>query len=164
MEKDIEYKSKTQIKKEVEALQKLGEELMDVPLPKLRRMDLPPDLMTALEDAKTITSNVARRRHRQYIGVLMRDVDPLPIRHALACTDEAGPVESPADLAVGEWMDRLLAGDNGAVEECLTRCPDLDRQRLRQLLRNINKEAGKKKPGKSRRTLSAILKAGLERP
>ena len=159
---DIEYKSKSQYKREADALQKLGEELMNTPLPKLRRMDLPTDLMAALEEGQTITSNVARRRHRQYIGALMRDVDPIPIRHALACTDEMVPEVDPVAQKLDDWLNRMLAGENSAIEDCLEKCPELDRQRLRQLLRNIQKQGAAKKKNKSRQTLVEILRGHLD--
>ncbi len=162
MDKDIPYKSKTQEKKEAEHLQKLGEELMNLPLARLRRMDLPGDLMAALVDGQTITSNVARRRHRQYIGALMRDVDPVPIRHAMAFTENPGPVVSQADLEINAWIERLLSKDNSAVEECLDLCPDLDRQRLRQLIRNIQKGGKGKAGAKSKRALETLLRENLK--
>ncbi|MCG8530533.1 MAG: DUF615 domain-containing protein [Desulfovibrionales bacterium] len=135
-------KSKSQVKREVEALQKLGEELMELPLARVKQMELPSGLMAALEDAQTITSNVARRRHRQYIGVLMRDLDPEPIRLAMART--AVPHFTPKVSPARVWVNRLMAEGNPAMEELLETCPALERQRLRQLVRNASKPKGKK--------------------
>jgi ribosome-associated protein len=155
MENQIQDKSKTQKKKEAEDLQKLGVELTRLSIPQLERMDLPKELRKALIDAKSITSNVAGRRHRQYIGSLMRDVDPEPIRHALLLVDEGLPIESERTKEVQKWVDTLLTGDAAGMEEFLSACPGLERQRLRQLLRNIGKE---KKTGKTSKSLKALRK------
>jgi len=83
MNNGIEEKSKTQIKNEAEALQELGMELLRLPIQRLKRMALPDDLLNALIEARSITSKIAGKRQRQFIGALMRDVDPEPIRQAL---------------------------------------------------------------------------------
>lgn len=153
MEKDIQDKSKTQIKKEAEELQKLGEELIKLPSWQLERMKLPDDLRNALIEARSIKSNIAGRRQRQFIGALMRDVDPEPIRHALLQADADLPIESKIVKATRMWLDRLLTGDPAVMEEFICACPGLERQRLRQLLRNIKKE---KTTGKSSKSLKAL--------
>lgn len=153
MENETEYISKTQKKKAAEKRQKLGEELMALPVHRLKRMDLPDDLRTALLDSKTITSNVAARRHRQYIGVLMRDVDPEEIREAMALSADDMQGASGPDTEILSWAERLTQGGADAVEDFITACPGTDRQRLRQLVRNAVKE---KKAGKSRKSANAL--------
>ncbi|MCK5312866.1 MAG: DUF615 domain-containing protein, partial [Desulfobacteraceae bacterium] len=66
MENNIQEKSKSQIKREAEELQKLGEKLIKLPKQKLGRMELPDKLLKALIDAQSIKSNVAGRRQRQF--------------------------------------------------------------------------------------------------
>ena len=78
-----EYKSRTQKKNEDRALQSLGEQLVDLPLGQLENVELPDELLTAIELARKIKSRSARRRQIQYIGVLMRHIDPQPIEAAL---------------------------------------------------------------------------------
>jgi ribosome-associated protein len=80
---DTEYKSRTQKKNEDRALQRLGEQLVALPLRKLETMGLPDELLEAIELARRIKSNTARRRQVQYIGVIMRRIDPQPIESAL---------------------------------------------------------------------------------
>ena len=80
---DKDYKSRTQKKKEDRALQRLGERLVALPLVRLETLELPDDLLTAIEFAKKIKSHGARRRQMQYIGTLMRHIDPKPIETAL---------------------------------------------------------------------------------
>lgn len=78
-----EYKSRTQKKMEDRALQRLGEQLVSLPVGQLEAMDLPDELLTAIEFVHQIKSRSARRRQIQYIGVLMRHIDPQPIEAAL---------------------------------------------------------------------------------
>jgi len=153
MEDEIQYKSKTQAKKEADELQKLGEELTKLSAPQLKRMGLPDELLAALIEARSITSNVAGRRHRQFIGTLMRDVDPEPIRHALLEIDASHHVESTIVKENRLWRDRLLTQDPDSMDAFINVCPELDHQRLRQLLRNIKKE---KTTGKSSKSLKAL--------
>ena len=78
-----EYKSKTQKKKEDRALQRVGEQLVSLPVSQLETMELPDELLVAIEFAHKIKSRSARRRQIQYIGALMRHIDPQPIEAAL---------------------------------------------------------------------------------
>ncbi len=157
MENEIQNKSKTQVKKEAEELQKLGEELTKLPRQKLERMELPPDLRIALIEAQSIKSNIAGRRQRQFIGALMRNVDPEPIRRALLETDADLPLESENIKETRMWIDRLLTGDPAVMEEFILACPELERQRLRQLIRNIKKEKTSGKPSKSLNMLEQLI-------
>jgi ribosome-associated protein len=78
-----DYKSRTQRKNEDRALQRLGEQLIALPSNQLQAMELPDELMTAIELAQKIKSHGARRRQIQYIGALMRHIDQQPIEAAL---------------------------------------------------------------------------------
>ncbi len=80
---DTDYKSRTRKKNEDRALQRLGEQLVALPFGQLKTMELPDELLTAIEFARKIRSRGARRRQIQYIGVLMRHIDPKPIETAL---------------------------------------------------------------------------------
>ncbi len=161
MENDFQGKSKTQLKKEAEELQKLGEKLIKLPSHQLKRMALPDALRVALIEAKSIKSNIAGRRQRQFIGTLMRDVDPEPIRHALLQAETDLSIGSTVAKETRQWIDRLSTGDSAVMEEFLSICPGLERQRLRQLVRNINKGKESGKTSKSRRTLEQLIKKSL---
>ena len=77
------YKSRTRKKNEDRALQRLGEQLVALPFGQLETMELPDELLTAIEFARKIRSHGARRRQIQYIGALMRHIDPQPIETEL---------------------------------------------------------------------------------
>ena len=80
---DTDYKSRTRKKNEDRALQRLGEKLVALPFGQLETMALPDELLSAIESAHKIRSHSARRRQIQYIGALMRHMDPQPIETAL---------------------------------------------------------------------------------
>lgn len=80
---DTDYKSRTLKKNEDRALQRLGEQLVALPFGQLESMELPDELLTAIEFARKIQKHGARRRQIQYIGALMRHIDPQPIETAL---------------------------------------------------------------------------------
>ncbi len=75
--------SKSARKREYLALQKLGEDLIELKESDLRRMELDDDLLDAVLDARKIKSRGALRRQKQYIGKIMRHVDAEPIRAAM---------------------------------------------------------------------------------
>jgi ribosome-associated protein len=80
---DTDYKSRTRKKNEDRALQRLGEQLVALPSSLLETMELPDELVTAIEFARKIRNHGARRRQLQYIGTIMRHIDPQPIETAL---------------------------------------------------------------------------------
>ena len=80
---DGEYKSRTRKKNEARELQKLGERLLDLKKDQLDGIDLPDELREALAMGRKTTRHGAKRRQIQYIGKLMRGIDPEPIRNAL---------------------------------------------------------------------------------
>ena len=76
--------SKSARKRAMHELQALGEELCAIDPARLAELALPESLAEAIGDARRITAHEARRRQLQFIGRLMRDIDPEPIRAALA--------------------------------------------------------------------------------
>jgi hypothetical protein len=103
---DLEYDdgperpSKSQKKRDMHALQEMGAELVELSAERLARIDMPDDLREALREAQRLTKHEARRRQMQYIGRLMRDVDPAPLREALDV------VKGASAIASGCWKTR----------------------------------------------------------
>ena len=79
-----ERPSRSARKRNAEALQRLGERLLGLKPQQLRRFDLPPALLEAILETQKLRSRSAHARARQYIGKLMRAVDPEPIERTLA--------------------------------------------------------------------------------
>jgi ribosome-associated protein len=88
----IDKPSKSQRKREALALQDLGETLVDLKPAQLEKIPLPEKLREAVLAARQMTQRGARKRQLQYIGRLMREIDPEPIRTALGLAKpERGP-------------------------------------------------------------------------
>src|SRR5664279_645850 len=102
--------SKTRRKAEMHDLQQLGETLVGLNAARLVALSLPERLFDAVTQARSITKHEARRRQMQYIGRLMRDVEPAPIRAQLAQWDNAPNAEKARLASVERWRERLLAG------------------------------------------------------
>lgn len=149
--------SRSQRKRDVEALQDLGRDLTQLSKDQLKKMDLPDDLRDALIEYKRITSHGAMRRQMQFIGKVMRDVDPEPITEQLAALRGESNAAKAEFHALERWRERLLADDEAATQ-WLADHPGADAQRLRQLIRNARKEAEQGKPPKSSRELFRLLR------
>lgn len=151
-----EQKSKSQIKREMQALRDLGKQLIELPKPSLDKIPLTDRLRDAVLVAKEFKRE-ALRRQIQHIGVLMRDVDVDAIRVALDSMARPHRKEVRAFHEVEEWRDALIDGDNALLEELANRFEAANRQHLRQLVRNARKEQERHKPSKSARVLFRYL-------
>lgn len=149
--------SKSEIKRQMNALQKLGEELVALPAGKLDKLDLPENLRAAVDAAKSITAHGGLRRQLQYIGRLMRIVDAQPIADQLNAW-RGDSAEATAEFhRLEHWRTRLLEHDD-ALTEFLGAYPGADAQQLRTLIRNARKEAAAGQPPKSSRALFRALR------
>ena len=146
--------SKTKRKKEMHALQDMGESLVQLDSRRLIDLGLSDTLMEAVLEAKRIRKHGALRRQMQLIGKLMRDVDAEPIRKKLDLWGNAS-AESTARLhQLERWRERLMADEQmQALNELGRKYPDADLQRLRAFARNAVKEKLANKPPKSFRAL-----------
>ncbi|HZN99670.1 MAG TPA: ribosome biogenesis factor YjgA [Burkholderiales bacterium] len=154
---DQEIVSKTRKKREMHELQALGVALAALPESQLKEMHLGEDLLEALLEAKRIKSHEAKRRQMQYIGRLMRDVDPAPIRSRLAEVEGHSAQAAARHRRLEAWRERLLA-DDAALTEFAAAFPAADLQALRTAIRNARKEQKEGKPPRAYRELFRILK------
>lgn len=155
--------SKTQIKNAMLELQGLGEQLIPLKRSELLQLSLPEKLIDAILEAKRLTHWGALKRQRQYIGRLMRDIDPVPIQ---AYLDSINHVNQ----AHNAWLHRLeklrgsLLTQDKALEQLLATYPQTDRQALRTLIRNARKEREESKPPRYFRELFQLLKEMIPEP
>jgi ribosome-associated protein len=149
--------SKTKLKAEADAQQALGVRLCELPKDKLLKLNLPDDLLTAVQESKKITANGATRRHRQYLGRLMREIDTAPIIEQLARWDGKHTAENAYFHGLERWRDRLIS-DANALSEFIALYPSTDSQQLRTLIRNAQKELEANKPPKSSREIFKLLR------
>ena len=153
----IEEKSKSQLKREADALQKIGEQLINMSAHELEDIPLPDNLLLAIEDARQMKKG-ALKRQRQFIGKLMRDLDPAPIIDALEARKAKALEQNRNFHRIEAWRDRLLDEGDIALNDFLNDYPSADRQKLRQLMRQAKKEAEQGKPPKSARNLFQYLR------
>lgn len=149
--------SKTKIKKQMLELQDLGEQLAALNKDQLKELDLPETLRDAIHEVKRITKFGAISRQMQYIGRLMRDVDPAPIIAKLEIWNGTSRQHIAWLHQVERWRDRLLEDPN-ALTELLAEHPQADAQHLRTLIRNALKEKELNKPPKSYREIFQVLR------
>lgn len=154
---DEEKPSKTQRKRAMHELQALGERLVELNSEQLAAIALPEDLHDAVEQARRITRHEARRRQLQYIGRLMRAVDPEPIREKLKAWDGVSTEETARLHRIERWREKLLE-DDGAIGALVRAHPGIDTQRLRALVRNARVERDAGRPPRVYRDLFRALR------
>jgi ribosome-associated protein len=126
--------SKSMLKREADAAQDLGKRLIALKEADLAALDLPETLHDAILLAKRITSRGGLARQRQYIGKLMRDVDPAPIEAALKAESRATAAEAEKHKRIEAWRARLLTEGPAALDDLVKWCPDADRKALQVLI------------------------------
>jgi len=131
---DYEGPSKSARKRAAHAVQELGEELVRLRDNDLKALNLPERVLDAIRDARHITARGGGARQRQYIGKLMRDVDPEPIRSFLASRSKADARETELFKRVEAWRERLIAEGAPALQELERWRPGLDRDEWTRLL------------------------------
>jgi ribosome-associated protein len=152
-----EILSKTRRKQDMHALQALGAALVGLSAAHLERMALPETLAQAVQEARRIASHGARRRQIQYIGRLMRGIDPEPIRAQLAAVHGGSAAERARHQRLEHWRDRLLE-DDGALTEFAQAHPAGDLQQLRALIRNARREQFEGRAPRAFRELFRVLR------
>jgi ribosome-associated protein len=150
--------SKSQRKRDANALQILGERLVALTPAQLERVPLPQILRDAVLSARNISGRGAARRQRQLIGKLMRQVDAEPIRAAFDRLELGRREEIGRHHQLERLCEVLIAGDESRMAELLRRYPATDRQRLRRLTRNAVREFQQGKPLGARRALFRYLR------
>lgn len=170
---DVEV-SKTDLKKQSDRLQQLGESLITLRQGLMDKLDLPEKLVEALAEAKRITNFEGKRRQMQFIGKLMRKLDEdtvATIEAALDVQHQGSAADTLRLHQAEQWRDRLIADDQ-ALQDWLLQDPDADLQHLRSLIRQARKDAQEKavdersgevqRHGKSYRELFQIVRSRLD--
>ncbi|HFD33035.1 MAG TPA: DUF615 domain-containing protein [Gammaproteobacteria bacterium] len=155
-----EIKSRTQKKREAEALQAIGERLVGLSDKQLKQLNLPETLFDSIKQAQSIHAHGGKKRQLQYIGKLMRDenLDMDSITHLLAQIDTQASAENQAFKAIEQWRDRLVEEGNQAVSLLLEQYPQADVQQIRQLVRNANNKKNEKLAKKSKKAIFQLIK------
>ncbi len=159
-EQEYERPSKTELKRQSDALQKMGETLVEAPRDRVKRVPMPEDVLEAILACQQITNHEGRRRQMQYVGKKMRTLDEAEVAVIQQTIDSwkgASKSETAAMHALERRRDKLLVDDK-ALTVLLEENPELDVQQLRTLIRNARKEQAESKPPKAYREIFQILK------
>ena len=151
--------SKSALKRQMLALQRLGESLLELNDKQLAQIPIDDEqLLLALRETRQIRSNSARKRHLQFIGKLMRELDPKPIEQALQSIHQARQENNVAFHHLEQLREDILAAGVSGVELAITRWPQADRQQLRQLVLQHQRELQRGKPPAASRKLFRYLR------
>jgi ribosome-associated protein len=155
--------SKSQRKREMLALQALGEKLVALPAERFKHVDLPETLREAVVEARRLTKHGALRRQLQYVGRVMRHVDAAPIRAQIDALEGVTRDAAHRLHRIERWRERLLA-EPEALTDFVAQYPDADVQALRTLVRNAQRERDANRPPRAFRELFQQLRALLDTP
>jgi ribosome-associated protein len=160
-EQQYERPSKSEMKRQSDALQKLGEDLVDQPRDRVKRVPMPEDVRDAILECQNIKDHEGRRRQLQFVGKKMRGLEPeevAVIQRTIEGWRGASKADTAALHAIERKREKLLADDK-ALTALLQEYPDLDAQHLRTLIRNARKEQAENKPPKAYREIFQVLKS-----
>jgi ribosome-associated protein len=156
---DQELKSKTEIKKEMHQLQDFGQKLIEMSKHQRSRLPLTEDLKDAMIVADKIRNkNEALRRHIRHIAKILVETDLEPIYQAIDVMANKHQQETAKFTRLENLRDELIDQGNDAVEALLVEFEQMERQKLKQLVRHAAKEKKAEKLGKHYRNLFAYLK------
>lgn len=155
----VEGPSKSQRKRDMLALQQMGESLLPLADERLQRLPISPELIDAVRMAREIRAHEGRRRQLQYIGRLMRDVDADALRAALADETREHRVATAVMHAAERWRERILADDQ-VLRNWLDQYPDT-REGIEPLVSRARGELAAGGPGRAYRELFRKLRDRL---
>lgn len=139
-EQQPEVKSKTQIKKELKELQQMGEQLVGYPEGKIKKLDLPEDVIKALLHARGLKKDESWRRQMQYIGKLLREIGYDAIKKIIDSKPEQNAQEQIFQYQLKQIADKLLNNDKDEMDRLIEKAPQLNIQQLRQMIRKTAKQ------------------------
>ena len=152
--------SKSELKRQMTERQKLAEVLAALSSDALKTIPLDEAIKTAIAETNKIKSFEAIRRHKQYLGKLMRFLDEqelAAIQKRLDAIQGVSKAETAKLHFLENYRDRLIAHDD-AFTKMIEQYPDMDIQNMRTLIRNARKEKELNKPPKAYREIFRVLK------
>jgi ribosome-associated protein len=150
--------SKSRLKRECDALEDLGEELVALQESQLVKLDLSERLQDAVREARLINSHGAMKRQRKFIGKLLREMDTTQLRKQMDEFEHSILDEKRELKQIETWRDRLLQGSDGDLGELLSQHPEADRTQLRHWIRDARRESESSEPPRAARLLFRYLR------
>lgn len=156
---EIVYVSRSEMKRDMLELQTLGEAIVKLSKGQLETIPIEDEtLAEAIHTARRIKHREGLRRQMQYIGKLMRKADTEAMAAAYKKLQDGRKEQAREFHQLELWRDRLIESGHKSVEEVMERFPEADRQYLRQLVMQANKEIKNKKPPAASRKLFRYLR------
>ena len=152
--------SKSELKRQMTERQKLAEVLAALSSDALKTIPLDEAIKAAIAETNKIKSFEAIRRHKQYLGKLMRFLDEEEldaIQKRLDAIQGVSKAETAKLHHLESYRDCLIA-DDAAFTKMIEQYPDMDIQNMRTLIRNARKEKEQNKPPKAYREIFRVLK------
>lgn len=157
-----ERPNKTQIKRQMDALHKVAQRLVDLSDGSIKKMPIDDELQSAIQLARRIrNTREGFRRQLQLITKLLREANHEEIEASLNNLQRSGDQENALFHALERWRERILAEGDSAIQEFIVAHPNAERQKLRQLVRQIEKEKAQEKPPAAYRELFKYLRSSV---
>lgn len=154
--------SKSQRKRDMKELHELGKKLVEIPDNAIKNINLDENLVNAILLARRLSNDGSKRRQLLYIAKLLSQIETDEIRQALDVYNQHQRKINKAFHDLEVWRDKLIQDGNTALEELINKHNNLDRQHLRQLIRNAQKEKSQQKPPASSRAIFRYLKDNIK--
>lgn len=165
MPEDEDFISKTQLKAQAEQLKKLGLELVDLTKGEREKIPLDDELLDAIElCAKINRKKDGFRRQLQLIGKKLRSREVEPIEQALVALKSSHSAANRHFHALERVRDNIIENGDAGINNAIGQYPQLDRQKLRQLNRNVQKQAKENKPPVAAREIFQYLRTEIPQP
>ena len=163
-EEEYDGPSKSEVKRQLLALQDLGKHLTAMPQETLSNLSLPDDVLREVQEFQRIKTFKAKQRQIQHIGKLLRQADADAIRKAIADVKGQSAGMVALQHRCEKLRDELIASDE-PLTAFVSSHPDVDLQSLRQTIRMARREAAKEDPAKRnpkfQRELFRVLREAL---
>lgn len=150
--------SKSEKKREMQALQEVGEAIIKLSDGEFATIPLEGELLTAIVLARRLKTGEGLRRQMQYVGKLMRHADTSAIQAALQDLQNGRALHNQRFHQLEQLRDVLLTEGVNAMDKVLELYPNADRQHLRQLITTAVKEREQEKPPAAARKLFKYLR------
>ena len=139
MGEDDTLPSKSELKRRMLALQELDAQLVELNDKQLAQVPVDDErLEQAIREARQIRSNSARRRHLQFIGKLMRDIDPEPIRRALENMHQRRQKDADDFHQLEQLREEILNAGPAGIELAVKRWPQAESVTTEVLCTDLN--------------------------
>ncbi len=162
IDENEDWVSKSQLKRDSKDLQNLGKKLASFSAEQLAKVPLNDKMVDAVELAQKLSNKRgALKRHFQFIGKILRSIDVEPIIAAVEAIEDTDNSSKLTFKKMEYWRDRIVAEGDPAIDECCDKHHNMDRQKLRQLCRNLKKAPSEEKKTRFARQIFKEIQAIL---